>query len=73
MTEPKKELTRTIIKDQKVVFGEQEFTNLMMTLIRLYRFRCKNQPPTAIIMPDVTEVEGVKVEFPKPRGEVKDV
>jgi len=70
-----KELTRTIIKDQKVLFGEQELTNLIRTLIRVYRFRCGNQTPIAIVMPNVTEVDGVEVEFsttiePTPEPEV---
>ena len=61
------ELKRTVIQDQKVYFGEWELSNLIRTLIGLYRFRCGNQTPTAIVMPNVTEVDGVKVEFPKPK------
>lgn len=70
MTE--KELSRTIIQDQKVYLGEAEFTNLIRTLIRVYRFRSSNQTPEAIVMPDVMEVDGVKVEFPELKEEVKD-
>jgi len=67
-----KGLTRTTTQDQKVYFGEFELTNLVKTLIHLYRFRNNNQTPTAIVIPDVKEVEGVKIEFPKPKKEVKD-
>jgi len=67
-----KELTRTTTQDQKVLFGELEFTRLIITLIRVYRFRNSNQTPIAVVMPDVKEVEGVMVEFPKPKKEVKD-
>jgi len=67
-----KELPRTTIKDEKVYFGEKEFTNLIRTLIRVYRYRSNNQTPVAIVIPDVTEVEGVKVEFPEVKEEVKD-
>jgi len=69
------ELSRTIIQDQKVYFGEAEFTELIRTLTRVYRFRSGNQTPEAIVMPDVVEVDGVKVEFPeaKPTPELVDV
>ena len=65
MTEPKKELKGTIIQDEKVHFGERELTNLCWTLIRIYQFRNKNQDPKAIVFPDVKEVDGVRIEFPK--------
>ena len=73
MTEPERESTRTTIKDQKVIFGEQEFTNLIRTLVRVYRYRSNNQTPIAIVIPDVKEVEGVKVEFPESKEVVEDV
>lgn len=69
MAEEKKELSRTMIQDQKVHFGEWEFSNLIRTLIRVYCFRCSNQTPIAIVMPDVTEVNGVKVEFAEAKPE----
>lgn len=63
------ELTRTSTRDQKVFFGEKEFTNLIRVLIRAYRYRNNNQTPKAIVMPDVKDVDGVKVEFPKTKSE----
>jgi len=67
-----KELTRTIIKDQKVYFGDAEFTSLVKTLIRIYRFRSKDQIPEAVVIPNITEVEGVKIEFTRPKKEVEN-
>jgi len=67
-----KELTRTIIQDQKIYLGEHELTNLVRTLIRVYRFRSKNQTPTAVVIPYVAKVDDVKVEFHKPKKEVEN-
>ena len=63
MTEPTRELARTFMKDGKIYFGERELTNLIWTLIRVYRFRNQSKDPKAIVFPDVKEVGGVKVEF----------
>lgn len=56
------------IQDNKFCMGEREFTNLIWVLIRAYRFRNNNQNPEAIVLPNITEVGGVKVEFPKEVG-----
>ena len=58
--------TNTIL-DNKFYLGEKEFTNLAWALIRAYRFRNKNQNPEAIVMPDVREIGGVRIEYPKTR------
>jgi len=62
---PEKELTRIFMKDNKVYYGERDLVGLCQTLIRIYRFRNKNQDPKAIVFPDVKEVDGVRIEFPK--------
>lgn len=59
------EPTRTIIQGEQLYFGEQEFTNLMRVLIKVYRYKNRNQNPKAIVIPIVFEVDGVKIEFPR--------
>lgn len=56
-------MEKNTIQDNKLFMGEREFTNLIKVLIRVYRFRNKNQNPEAIVLPDITEVDGVKVDF----------
>ena len=58
-------MERNTIQDNKFFMGEREFTNIIWVLIRAYRFRNKNQNPEAIVLPDITEVGGVRIEFPK--------
>jgi len=58
-------MERNSIIGKKFHFGEFEFTNLIKVLIRAYRFRNKNQSPEAIVMPDIKNVNGVKIEYPK--------
>lgn len=53
----------------KIYFGERELTNLCRTLIHIYRFRNQNEEPEAIVFPDVKEVGGVRVEFPRTKKE----
>ena len=59
------ELSKTYFKDNKIYFGEKELTNLCWTLIRIYRFKFGNRDPIVIILPDIKEIGGVKIEFPK--------
>lgn len=59
--------TNTMLQG-KFYMGEKEFTNLMWVLIRSYRYMNKNQDPIAIVMPDVKEISGVKIEFPRRTG-----
>lgn len=56
-------LRRTIIQDDKIYYGEQELANLINVLIRAYRFKCKNQDPKMIVIPIISEVAGIKVEY----------
>lgn len=67
MTEQNKgqELPRTQITKDKVLFGEKELTNLCWTLIKIFRYKNSNQDPKAIVFPDVKEVGGVRIEYPK--------
>ena len=58
-------MERNTILDNKFFFGNVEFTNIMWALIRAYRYRNNNQNPEAIVLPDIKEVGGVKIEFPK--------
>lgn len=58
-------MERNTIQDNKFFMGEREFTNIIYVLIRAYRFRNNNQNPEAVVLPNITEVGGVKVEFPK--------
>jgi len=51
--------------------GEKEFTNIMWTMIRAYRFHNHNQDPEAIVIPEVKEVNGVAIIYPSPVGEIK--
>lgn len=53
------------IIDNKFYLGEKEFTNIMWVMIRAYRFHNRNQDPEAIVMPEVKEVNGVKIEYPE--------
>ena len=55
----------------KIYFGERELTNLCRTLIHIYHFKNQNKEPEAIVFPDVKEVGGVKVEFPKVEPKTK--
>jgi len=59
------ELSRTIIQDEKVYFGERELTSLCWTLIRIHRYKNQSRDPKAIVFPDVKEVGGIKIVFPK--------
>ena len=56
---------RNAMINNRFFFGEKEFTNIMWSIIRTYRFRNSNKDPEAIILPEVFEVGGVKIEFPK--------
>lgn len=56
-------MERTTMKDNKLYFGEFEFTNLIWVLIRAYRFRNSNKNPEAIVLPDIKEIAGVRIEF----------
>lgn len=58
------ELKHNSMQDDQFYFGEWEFTNLIWALIRAYRFRNNNQNPKAIVMPNIKEVGGVRIEFP---------
>jgi len=51
--------------NDKFFFGEKEFTSIMWVLIRSYRFRNRGKDPQSIVIPEVFEVGGVKIEFPK--------
>ena len=53
----------TTDKDGEVQFGEVEFTNLIKMLLRGYRFMNKNNNPSVVIMPNITEVDGVKIRY----------
>ncbi len=55
----------------KFHLGEKEFTNIIWTMIRAYRFRNSNENPEAIVLPDVKEVNGVKIEYPEVEAEPK--
>ena len=55
--------TTNHIEGDKFYFGEKEFTNLIWVLIRAYKFHNKNNEPLAIVIPDIKEVNGVKIEY----------
>jgi len=56
---------------KKFHLGKKEFTNIMWTMIRAYRFHNRNEDPEAIVMPNVKEVNGVAIIYPSPVGETK--
>ncbi len=45
------------------MFGEVEFINLARTLTRGYRFRNDNKEPKAIVIPNITSVDGIAREY----------
>jgi len=52
----------TVEKD-KIYLGEVEFSNLVKVLTRAYEFRNNNQKPKAVVIPKLTSVNGVAVEY----------
>ena len=60
----KQELTRTTFGQGYIKFGQQELANLCGTLIRIYKFKNSNNLPDKIILPELKEVFGVKIEWP---------
>lgn len=56
-------MERNTIKDNRLYFGRHEFVGLMKVLIRTYKFRSKGKDPEAIVLPNVKEVDGIKIEI----------
>jgi len=50
---------------EQVIFylNKEIFTNILRSCIRSHQFMHKNNPPTEIVIPDITEVMGVKVVY----------
>lgn len=42
--------------------GEVEFTRLLVQLIRKHKFHNNNEYPTKIVLPSITEIEGVIIK-----------
>ena len=59
------ELKGTTIDDGIIYIGERDLTRQLVYVIRNYRFNNNNQEPKAIVLPDIKEIGGVKIEFPK--------
>jgi len=52
-------------KGSKFHIGQQTMTNFFWVMIRAYRYYNKGTDPEALVMPDIKEVNGVKIEYPK--------
>ena len=48
--------------DGKIYYSKEDMTSLVRVLIKVYKFRNRNQAPTAVVLPDLKEVDGIPVE-----------
>jgi len=58
-------MEHTIMQDNKFYFGAADLTNIIKRMIVGYRFHNLNKNPKAVVLPMVTEVDGVKVIYQK--------
>jgi len=56
-------MENTRMEKDKVILGEVELSNIVRALVRAYRFKNQNKEPKVVVIPDIKEVDGVKVEF----------
>ncbi len=54
---------RTFMDSNKIIFGDLEFTTTVKRLISAYRFRNNGKDPEAVVIPIITKVAGVAVEY----------
>ena len=54
---------RTSMDDNKITFGDLEFTTTVRRLISAYRFRNGGHDPEAVVIPIITNVAGIAVEY----------
>ncbi len=54
---------RTSMDDNKITFGDLEFTTTVRRLISAYRFRNQGRDPEAVVIPIITKVAGIAVEY----------
>ena len=50
-------------KNGSILVGEAEFRVLLGQLVRQFKFMNRNQQPESIILPQISEVDGVPIYF----------
>ena len=63
-----KELTTSKIEDDKFYLGQTELSLIVKRILRHYRYLNKNNNPESVVIPLLTEVEGVKIEYERLAG-----
>ena len=56
-------MSNTRIEGEVMYLGSEELSIILKSMLRGYRFLHDNTMPTTIVLPNITEIEGVKVEY----------
>jgi len=56
-------MSNTRVEGEVLYLGSEELSNIVKAMCRGYRFLHENKNPTSIVIPNLVEVEGVKVVY----------